>query len=283
VASVQLYDTTLRDGAQREGISFTVEDKLRIARKLDELGIHYIEGGWPGSNPKDEEFFAKAKSLPFSNALLAAFGSTRRPKAKAEKDPNLRALLDSCTRVVTLVGKSWDLHVTQVLGTSLEENLHMIADSVGYLKSQERTVFFDAEHFFDGHKANPEYALHTIRAAAEAGADCLILCDTNGGTLPHEVAAAIADTTNEIGTPLGIHAHNDAEMATANTIAAVQAGATQLQGTINGYGERCGNANLCSIIPTLRLKMGVHCVVVQGKCQGLMFSDFVSRVNGTPL
>jgi 2-isopropylmalate synthase len=260
VASVQLYDTTLRDGAQREGISFTVEDKLRIARKLDELGIHYIEGGWPGSNPKDEEFFAKAKSLSLSNALLTAFGSTRRPEAKAEKDPNLRALLDSGTRVVTLVGKSWDLHVAQVLGTSLEENLHMIADSVGYLKSQERTVFFDAEHFFDGHKANPEYALHTLRAAAEAGADCLILCDTNGGTLPHEVAAAITDATNEIGTPLGIHAHNDAEMATANTIAAVQAGATQLQGTINGYGERCGNANLCSIIPTLRLKMGIHCI-----------------------
>jgi len=257
---IQLYDTTLRDGSQREGISFTVEDKLRIARKLDELGVHFIEGGWPGSNPKDDEFFALARELKLSNAQLVAFASTRRPKTKAENDPNLRALLEAGTKVVTLVGKSWDLHVTQVLGTTLEENLGMIADSVGYLKSQGRVVFFDAEHFFDGYKANPEYALETIKAAADAGADCVIPCDTNGGALPHEVAATFAVVGKETNVPLGIHAHNDAELATANTLAAVQAGATQVQGTINGYGERCGNANLCSVIPTLKLKMGISCI-----------------------
>ncbi|MBA7593703.1 (R)-citramalate synthase [subsurface metagenome] len=257
---IQLYDTTLRDGAGREGISFTVEDKLRIVRKLDELGVHFIEGGWPGSNPKDDEFFAKAQGLSLSNAQLVAFASTRRPKTKAEKDPNLLALLEAGTKVVTVVGKSWDHHVTQVLGTSLEENLGMIADSIGYLKSQGRTVFFDAEHFFDGYKANPEYALKTIKVAADAGASCVILCDTNGGALPQEVAAAIAVAKRETSVPLGIHAHNDAELAVANTLAAVGAGATQVQGTINGYGERCGNANLCSIIPTLKLKMGIDCI-----------------------
>ncbi len=260
MTQIQLYDTTLRDGAQREGISFTVEDKLRIARKLDELGIHFIEGGWPGSNPKDDEFFARARELNLSHAQLVAFASTRRPKIKAEKDPSLRALLEAETKVVTIVGKSWDLHVTQVLGTTLEENLGMIADSIGYLKSQGRLVFFDAEHFFDGYKANPEYALKALKAAADAGADCIILCDTNGGAMPQEVASAIAVATREAGVPLGIHAHNDAELATANTLAAVEAGVTQVQGTINGYGERCGNANLCSIIPTLKLKMGIPCI-----------------------
>ena len=278
MTSVQLYDTTLRDGAQREGIAFTVEDKLRIARKLDELGIHYIEGGWPGSNPKDEEFFARAKNLSLSNALLVAFGSTRRPSTEANKDPNLGALLDAETRVVTLMGKSWDMHVTQVLGTSLEENLRMIADSVGYLKSQGRTVFFDAEHFFDGYKANPAYALQTLMAAAEAGADCIIPCDTNGGALTHEVAAAIAVATKEFSTPFGIHAHNDAELATANTLAAVQVGATQVQGTINGYGERCGNANLCSIIPTLKLKMGIHCISDERLAKMSEVAHYVSEV-----
>ncbi len=257
---IQLYDTTLRDGAQREGISFTVEDKLRIATKLDELGIHFIEGGWPGSNPKDNEFFAKAKGLNLSHALLAAFGSTRRPKTKAEDDPNLRTLLDAETKVVTLVGKSWDLHVTQVLETTLAENLRMIADSIGFLKSKGRKVFFDAEHFFDGYKANPKYALKTVKIAAEAGAECIILCATNGGAMPSEVATAFNTARKATGTPLGIHTHNDAELAVANTLAAVQAGATQVQGTINGDGERCGNANLCSIIPALKLKMGIDCI-----------------------
>jgi 2-isopropylmalate synthase len=257
---IQLYDTTLRDGAQREGISFTVEDKLRIAKKLDELGIHFIEGGWPGSNPKDNEFFAKAKGLNLSHALLAAFGSTRRPKTKAEDDPNLRTLLDAETKVVTLVGKSWDLHVTQVLETTLAENLRMIADSIAFLKSKGRQVFFDAEHFFDGYKANPEYALKTLKVAAEAGAECIILCDTNGGAMPSEIAVAFDAARKATGAPLGIHTHNDAELAVANTLAAVHAGATQVQGTINGYGERCGNANLCSIIPALKLKMGIDCI-----------------------
>jgi len=275
---IQLYDTTLRDGAQREGISFTVEDKLRIARKLDELGIHFIEGGWPGSNPKDDEFFAKAQSLTLSNSLLAAFGSTRRPKTKAEKDPNLRALLAAKTKVVTLVGKSWDLHVTQVLETSLEENLRMIADSIRYLKSKGRMAFFDAEHFFDGYKENAEYALETLKVAAEAGADCVILCDTNGGAMPGDVAAACNAARKATGAPLGIHAHNDAELAIANTLAAVQAGATHVQGTINGYGERCGNANLCSIIPALKLKMGIDCITEERLAKLTEVAHYVSEI-----
>ena len=260
LTQVQLYDTTLRDGAQREGISFSVEDKLRIAKKLDELGVHFIEGGWPGSNPKDEEFFSKAQSLDLSFAILVAFGSTRRPKVEAEKDPNLRSLLDAETEVVTIVGKSWDLQVTQVLDTALDENLRMIADSIGYLKSKGKRVFFDAEHFFDGYKANASYALETLKIASEAGAECLVLCDTNGGTMPGDITIICDAARKATGTPLGIHAHNDAELAVANTLAAIQAGAIQAQGTINGYGERCGNANLCSIIPALKLKMGIDCI-----------------------
>lgn len=258
--NIYLYDCTLRDGAQMEGISFSVEDKIKIARRLDELGIHYIEGGWPGANPKDAEFFVKARGLSLSHAALVAFGSTRRPKTKVETDPNIQALVDGRTKVVTLVGKSWDLHVTRLLETTLEENLHMIADSIRYLKGMGRTVFYDAEHFFDGYKARPEYAIQTIKVAAEAGADCVILCDTNGGALPKEVAAAVAAAKEACSAPLGIHAHNDGELAVANTLVAVRAGVVQVQGTINGYGERCGNANLCSIIPTLKLKMGVDCI-----------------------
>jgi 2-isopropylmalate synthase len=257
---VQLYDTTLRDGAQSEGISFSVVDKLNIASKLDELGIHFIEGGWPGSNPKDIEFFDKAKSLALPHSKLVAFGSTRRPKARADKDANLLALVDAGVKVVTIVGKSSELQVAQVLETTLEENLSMVADSIKYLKSKGLTVFFDAEHFFDGFKANPGYSLHTLEAAVEAGADCLVLCDTNGGTMPEETTAAIIAVRKQSKVPLGIHAHNDGELAVANSLAAVSAGATQVQGTINGYGERCGNANLCSIIPALKLKMGIDCV-----------------------
>ncbi|MBI2908584.1 MAG: citramalate synthase [Chloroflexi bacterium] len=257
---VQLYDCTLRDGAQMEGISFSVEDKLKIARRLDELGMHFIEGGWPGANPKDAEFFVKARGLSLSHAVLVAFGSTRRPKTKVEVDPNLQALVDGRTRVVTLVGKSWDLHVTRLLETTLEENLNMIAESIRYLKGKGRRVFYDAEHFFDGYKAKPEYALQTLKAAAEAGADCVVLCDTNGGALPTEVATALAAARQSCGAPLGIHVHNDAELAVANSLVAVRAGAVQVQGCINGYGERCGNANLCSIIPNLKLKMGIDCV-----------------------
>jgi 2-isopropylmalate synthase len=257
---VELYDTTLRDGAQREGISFTLEDKLLIARKLDELGIRFIEGGWPGSNPKDREFFSRARKLKLANAVIVAFGSTRHPKMKVGKDANLRDLLAAGTEVVTIVGKGWDMQVTQVLETTLEENLRMVADSIGYLESKGKRVFFDAEHFFDGYKANASYALDVLKAAADAGVDCIVLCDTNGGAMPGEVAAACKAAKKAVRTPLGIHAHNDSELGVANSLAAVESGITQVQGTINGYGERCGNANLCSIIPALKLKMGIDCV-----------------------
>ena len=278
MSPVQLYDTTLRDGAQREGISFSVVDKLDIARKLDELGIHFIEGGWPGSNPKDIEFFDRARSLALSNSLLVAFGSTRRPKGKVATDANLRALANAGVKAVTIVGKSSELQVTQVLETSLEENLSMITDSIGYLKAKGLTVFFDAEHFFDGFKANPSYALRVLEVAAEAGVDCLVLCDTNGGTVPSEITVAIEAAKKVTAVPLGIHAHNDAELAVANTLAAVSAGVTQVQGTINGYGERCGNANLCSIIPALKLKMGIDCVTNEQLAKLTEVSHFVSEV-----
>ncbi|MCD6358954.1 MAG: citramalate synthase [Dehalococcoidia bacterium] len=257
---LQLYDTTLRDGAQQEGISFSVEDKLKIAQKLDELGIDYIEGGWPGSNPKDVEFFTRALDLHLSHSTIVAFGSTSHPGTKAEDDANLRALVDAKTRTVTIVGKSWDMQVIEVLETSLDNNLKMIADSILYLKSRGLIVFFDAEHFFDGYKSNSEYSLRTLKTAADAGAECLVLCDTNGGTLPQEITAAFESAGRAVNTPLGIHAHNDSDLAVANTLAAIQSGAIQLQGTINGYGERCGNANLCSIIPTLKFKMYIDCI-----------------------
>ncbi len=258
--TVVLYDTTLRDGAQREGISFSLEDKLKIARRLDRLGIAYIEGGWPGSNPKDMAFFEQAPELDLEQAVITAFGSTRRAGLAVEDDANIRSLIEARTPAVAVFGKSWDLHVYHVLNTTLEENLRMIADSVRYLKAQGREVIYDAEHFFDGYRANPDYALQTLAAAAEAGADVLVLCDTNGGALPSTIAAVIAEVQKATTTPLGIHAHNDGEMAVANSLVAVEAGVVHVQGTINGYGERCGNANLCSIIPALKLKMGVDCV-----------------------
>jgi len=276
--AVQLYDTTLRDGVQREGISFSVEDKLKIAQKLDELGLHFIEGGWPGSNPKDTEFFARARRLPLAHARLVAFGSTRRPRVKAENDANLVALVDTGVGVVTIVGKSSELQATQVLATTREENLSMIADSVGYLKAKGLTVFFDAEHFFDGFKANPDYALRTLEVAAEAGADCLVLCDTNGGSLPGEITAGVEAAKRLTKVPLGIHAHNDAELAVANTLAAVAAGVSQVQGTINGYGERCGNASLCSIIPDLKLKMGIDCLSGEQLAKLTEVSRYVNEV-----
>ena len=257
---VEVYDTTLRDGAQQAGVSFSVEDKLKIARKLDELGIHYIEGGWPGSNPKDEEFFKRARKLRLSRSVLAAFGSTRRPKTRAGADANLMALVEAGVPVVTIVGKSWDGQVTRVLETTLEENVAMIAESVAFLKSKGIRVFFDAEHYFDGYKANPGYALETAVAAEKAGAECVVLCDTNGGSLPEEVAVAVRATRKKVAGPVGIHAHNDGEVAVANSLMAVAAGAVHVQGTINGYGERCGNASLCSVIPALELKMGMACI-----------------------
>jgi 2-isopropylmalate synthase len=257
---VLLYDTTLRDGCQAEDISFTLEDKLRIAEKLEELGIDYIEGGYPGSNARDADFFKRVKKLKLKNAKIASFGTTRKPSAKPSQDINLKALLDADTPVVTLVGKTWDLHVRDDLRISQKANLELIADSVAYMKRRADEVVFDAEHFFDGFRSNPDYAIDCLQAAQEGGADWIVLCDTNGGRLPGEVRDAIAKVKESITTPLGIHCHNDGELAVANTLAGVELGVRQVQGTINGFGERCGNLNLISIIPNLQLKMGKHCV-----------------------
>jgi 2-isopropylmalate synthase len=257
---VQLFDTTLRDGTQSEGLSLSVEDKLKIARLLDGFGIHFIEGGYPGSNPKDIEFFRRARTLGLKHAKLTAFGSTRKAGGAAADDANLRALIDAETPVVCIFGKSWLLHVIKVLGTTPEENLAMISDSVRFLKAHGREVVYDAEHFFDGYRADPAYALAAVRAAAEAGADWITLCDTNGGSLPSQIAELVGVVRKTVPTPLGIHPHNDSDLAVANALAAVEAGATQVQGTMNGWGERCGNANLISIVPALQLKMGRRCV-----------------------
>jgi 2-isopropylmalate synthase len=253
---LQLYDTTLRDGTQREGLSLSVDDKVKIARALDRLGVRYIEGGWPGSNPKDAEFFRRIRETPLGQARVAAFGSTRRAGLACDDDPSLRALAEAATPVVTLVGKSSTLHVERVLETSLEENLRMIRDSVAHFKRLGREVVYDAEHFFDGTRLDPAYAAATLDAAAEAGADCLVLCDTNGGELPEVVADVVAGLRGRLATPLGIHPHNDAGLAVANALAAVRAGCVQIQGTINGYGERCGNVDLVPVIATLQLKLG---------------------------
>ncbi|MFH0772420.1 MAG: citramalate synthase [Candidatus Omnitrophota bacterium] len=257
---VKLYDTTLRDGAQTEGISYSVTDKLRIAEKLDHIGIHYIEGGWPGSNPKEMAFFKAAGKLKLSNAEIVAFGSTRKTNAKVSNDANVRALLESAAPIVTVFGKSWDLHVKDVLRVSLDENLKMVSETVSYLMSKKKRVFYDAEHFFDGYKYNPDYALKTIFAAYESGAECVILCDTNGGTITSEFIEIVKNTAAKITCPLGVHCHNDSDMAVANSIAAVQAGCRQVQGTFNGYGERCGNTDLVSVIGNLKLKLGIDCV-----------------------
>ncbi|MFC1948692.1 citramalate synthase [Chloroflexota bacterium] len=275
--SVELYDTTLRDGAQREGISLSVVDKLNIAQKLDELGVRYIEGGWPGSNPRDAEFFKRSPELSLKNARIAVFGSTRRVGLRPEDDKNLVMLVDTGVEIATIVAKASDQQVSQVLGTTLEENLAMIADSVKYLKANGMTVFLDAEHYFDGFKSNPEYSLECLQVAAEAGADCLVLCDTNGGGLPDEITKAVKSAKKVTNVPLGIHAHNDGGLAVANTLAAVSAGVTHVQGTINGYGERCGNANLCSIIPDLKLKMGIDCVTDEQLARLTEVSRYISE------
>jgi 2-isopropylmalate synthase len=275
---LELYDTTLRDGAQMEGMSLSVEDKLKIARKLDELGVHYVEGGWPGSNAKDAEFFVRAQSLNLQHARLAAFGATRRAGGDAETDANLRALVDARTPVVTIVGKASDLHVRDVLETSPEENLAMIADSVRFLKANARTVFFDAEHFFDGFFLDRDFALRCLRAADAAGADCLVLCDTNGGMTTERLVEAIRAVKAEFDAPLGIHTHNDAELAVANSLAAVAEGARQVQACINGYGERCGNANLTSIIANLKLKLGVDVISDDQLAMLTEVSHYVSEI-----
>lgn len=275
---IEIYDTTLRDGTQGEGVSFSAEDKLKIALRLDQLGIDYIEGGWPGSNPKDMEFFQKIKEVTLNHAKLAAFGSTRKAGITPEEDANLNALLDAGAPVTTIFGKTWDLHVTQALKTTLEENLAMIEESVAYLKSKGRQVIYDAEHFFDGYKANPEYAIETLRAASRGGASTLVLCDTNGGTMPWEIQETVRKVRELMDTPIGIHAHNDCELAVSNSLTAVTAGAIHVQGTMNGYGERCGNANLCSILPNLTYKMGYQAVDKE-KLRGLTeLSRYISEL-----
>ncbi|MFA5113976.1 MAG: citramalate synthase [Candidatus Margulisiibacteriota bacterium] len=257
---VKLFDTTLRDGAQTEGISFSLEDKLKIAKLLDELGVHYIEGGWPGSNPKDIEFFKAIKDVKLKNAKIVAFSSTRRPGVKVEDDKNIVTLLAAETPAVSIFGKSWDFHVTDALKTTLAENLLMISETIAFAKKAGKEVIFDAEHFFDGYKANPEYALKVLKTAEAAGADVLCLCDTNGGTLAFEGQKIIGEVKGKVKKPLGIHAHNDSECAVSLSGMAVYCGCTHVQGTINGLGERCGNANLCSIIPLLKLKVKADCV-----------------------
>lgn len=257
---IEIYDTTLRDGMQREGMSVSVDEKVQIALKLDRLGVHYIEGGFPGSNPKDIEFYDRMKGLKLRTAALAAFGMTHKRGTAPHRDQMLKELLKVGTPVVTIVGKSWKLHTQKVLRVGLEENLKMIGDTVRFLVRRGKRVFYDAEHFFDGFADNPEYALSTLKAAQEAGAERLVLCDTNGATLPGEAAAIVRTVAGEVGTPIGIHAHNDSDCAVAVSLMAVAGGAVQVQGTINGYGERCGNANLVSIIPALKLKMGLECI-----------------------
>ncbi|MCD5401940.1 citramalate synthase [candidate division NPL-UPA2 bacterium] len=256
---VKIYDTTLRDGMQAEGVSFSLKDKLAVAKKLDALGIHYIEGGWP-SNPKDINFFKEIVRIPLRQAKIVAFGSTRRANKTAKDDPNLKTMLSAGTPAVAIFGKSWTLHVKKVLKTTLQRNLKMIEDSISFMKSKGKEVIYDAEHFFDGYKDNPEYALRTLKAAEKAGADWIVLCDTNGGVMPYEIESVSRKVKREMKTSLGIHTHNDSGMAVANSLMAVKAGCTQVQGTINGYGERCGNADLSVVIPNLKLKLGVSCI-----------------------
>jgi 2-isopropylmalate synthase len=276
---VYIYDTTLRDGSQSEGIAYSVRDKIRIAKRLDQFGIDFIEGGWPFSNPKDKEFFDYFKNKKLSKAKLVAFGSTRYPNTKASQDKNLNALLKSGVDYITIFGKSWKLHVKEVLRVPLSENLKMISDSVSYLKRKKRKAFYDAEHFFDGYKDDPDYAIETLKAAESAGADMLILCDTNGGTLTVELMEIVKQTARQVSIPLGIHTHNDMGLAVANSVAAVQSGCLQVQGTINGYGERCGNADLSTIIPILKIKLKKNVITARKLRQLSELSHFISEVS----
>jgi 2-isopropylmalate synthase len=277
------FDTTLRDGTQGEAVSFSVEDKIAIAMKLDDLGIDYIEGGWPGSNPKDKEFFARAADLKFKHARLTAFGSTRFAKNPVEQDRNVQALLAANTPTVSIFGKSWELHTTRALGITEEQNLKLIFETVEYLKRHGREVVYDAEHFFDGYRCNPDFALRTLDAAQRAGADVLCLCDTNGGTLTGQLTEIVAEVRRRFDGVLGIHAHNDSDVAVANTIAAVEGGATHVQGCMNGYGERCGNATLCSVIANLELKLG-HTILGPEKLAGLSsVARFIAELANLPL
>ncbi|MDD5196426.1 MAG: citramalate synthase [Candidatus Omnitrophica bacterium] len=276
---VKLYDTTLRDGAQGEGISYSVMDKVSIAKELDMLGIQYIEGGWPGSNPKDMEFYLKMSKLKLKNSQLTAFSMTRRLNTRASLDANIKSLVKSQAKIITIVGKTWDLHVTDVLKASLSENLEMIRDTVSFLVSKGLTVFYDAEHFFDAYKSNKDYALKTLLTAQEAGARAVCLCDTNGGALTSEVSRIVAEVRSKIKVSLGIHCHNDADLAVANSLAAVEAGCDMVQGTINGIGERCGNADLIPIIANLKLKMGIDCLPDDKLRELTHVSHFVSEIS----
>ncbi|MGQ9500136.1 MAG: citramalate synthase [Dissulfurimicrobium sp.] len=282
--NIEIYDTTLRDGTQAEDFNLSVEDKIRIAIKLDDMGIDYIEGGWPGSNPKDKQFFHEIQNYSLKHSKLAAFGSTHQAKFKAHEDPNLKALVDACTPIVTIFGKTWDVHVKDALRISLERNLELIEDSIYWLASRVETVFYDAEHFFDGYKANRAYAIQTLKRATTGGAKRLVLCDTNGGTLPDELFEIIKQVKLTMGddVQIGIHCHNDSDVAVANSLMAVRAGAIQVQGTINGFGERCGNANLCSIIPALTLKMGFNCSAGKNLSKLTSVSRFVSEIANLP-
>ena len=281
---VLIYDTTLRDGIQRHGIACTLEDKIKIARRLDQIGVPFIEGGWPGANTVDTQLFKYFQKEPLENSQLVAFGSTRRPHQQASENKMLKALLEANTLWLTIFGKSWDLHVTDALKVSLGENLAMIQDSVAFLRSRDRQVIYDAEHWFDGYKANPDYALETLSAAVKGGAEWLVLCDTNGGTLPKEVEAIAHQVQTWLNTQsqkpprLGIHAHNDSGTAVAASLAAIEAGAEMVHGTINGYGERCGNADLCSVIPDLQLKMGRECIEPQQLAALTQTSRFISEI-----
>jgi len=279
MAKIELYDTTLRDGSQGEGISYSATDKIRIALELDKIGIDYIEGGWPGSNPKDMEFYLKMAKKNLKNSQLVAFGSTRRPNSRASEDNNLMALIKSQAKIVTIFGKTWDLHIKDVLKTSLDENLEMIKDTVSFLISKGISVFYDAEHFFDAYNANPQYSLKCLLTAKEAGAKAIILCDTNGGTLTSEVSRVVREIRPRIDVVLGIHCHNDAGLAVANSIAAVQAGCDMVQGTINGYGERCGNADLIPIIANLKIKLGLDCISDEKLKELTHVSYFVSEIS----
>ncbi len=283
MGQVEIYDTTLRDGTQAENFSLQLEDKLKIAQKLDELGVQYIEGGWPGSNPKDALFFKEIKRYPLKNTIIVAFGSTHHPKYTPEIDPNLNALLEARTEAITIFGKSWDLHVKDALKISLERNLEIIENSLRFLRPHVKKLFYDAEHFFDGFKDNPQYAIATLKKARDAGAHCIVLCDTNGGTLPFELAEIITQVKRAIPEiDFGIHAHNDAECAVANSLMAVHLGASQVQGTINGVGERCGNANLCSVIPALKLKMGLGCISDTQLARLTYISRYVTELLNLP-
>jgi len=279
MAKVKLYDTTLRDGSQAEGISYSVMDKVRIAEELDKFGIHFIEGGWPGSNPKDREFFEKISKAKLKNSKIAAFSMTRRPNIKASEDSNIAALLKSEAHLITIVGKTWDFHVTEVLKTTLDENLAMIKDTISFLIKKGFVVFYDAEHFFDAYKANKEYALKTLIAGQDAGAQAICLCDTNGGFLPNQIITIIREIKHRIKVDLGIHCHNDAGVAVANSLAAIEAGATIVQGTINGYGERCGNADLIPIIANLKIKLKFDCIPDLQLKQLTHLSHFVSEIS----